>query len=129
MVGSQGAQHFVKMGIGADTVGQQLAEVVECRWYGVDEVLLALKIATETVGTEHLQRAEKDEEAQTAVELRAWGQRGVLLSGGVILVYQFLSQIIGIAGRGLPKEGGEVVVVGAAASALEVDEIALTIDH
>ena len=101
---------------------QQLAQVLDGWRYGVDEVLLALEIAAEAVGTEHLEQAEEYEEAQAGHEVMARGHLGKLLQGVVVLVDELAPQLVGIAGRRLPEERGEVVVVRAASAALEVDE-------
>ncbi len=102
--------------------GQQLAKILQSWRYRVDKVLLTLEISSEAVGTKHLQGAEEHEEVQTVVEKVTWRQRGILLGGSVVLIYQFLSKLVRIAGRGLSEEGSQVVVERAATTSLEVDE-------
>ena len=92
---------------------------------------LALEIASESVGSQHLQLTEQHEERQTVNEVMGRRYLGKLLHGIVVLIDQFTTDLIRILGRCLPQERSQVVVVRSLATALKVDEIrtALAIQH
>ena len=100
----ESAQHIHHVGIWEHLLAQlqQRAEVVHSRRNGIDEVLLALKVAAETVCAEHLQRAEEYEEAQTVYEVAQRRHLGVLLQRVVVFGYEFAAQLVAVACRRLP---------------------------
>lgn len=61
----QSGQHFTQIGIGQHILaqGKEVTQILYGRRYAVDEMLLMLKVSTEAIGTQHLQRAEEYEEA------------------------------------------------------------------
>ena len=124
-------ERLFQVGIGcADTVEQEAAEVLDGCGNTIQEILLALKIATQAIGTEHLERAEDHEELEVAAE--ALGVNGgKRLEFEEVSLYHFFAQGVGIARGGLPEEGGHVVVQRTALSALEVYEMgkAIGINH
>ena len=60
-------------------------------------------------------------------EVALAGHLGIVAQRLVVLVDQLAAQLVGIAGRSLPEEGGQVVIVGAAAAALVVYEVGLSL--
>ena len=120
-------ERLLQVGIGrADTVEQEAAEVLDGRGNAIEEILLALEIAAQAVGTEHLERAEEHEELEVAAE--ALGvDGGKRLEFEEVSLYHFFAQGVGIARGGLPEEGGHVVVQRTALSALEVYEMGMAI--
>ena len=100
----ESAQHIHHVRIGEHLLAQlqQRAEVVHSRRNGIDEVLLALEVAAETVCAEHLQRAEEYEEAQTVDEVAQRRHLGVLLQRVVVFGYEFAAQLVAVACRRLP---------------------------
>ena len=58
---------------------QQFPEVLDGRWYAFNEVLLLLEVATETIGTQHLKRAEKHEQGETIDEVAYGRHLGIVL--------------------------------------------------
>ena len=79
------AQHIHHVGV-REAVGilQQFAQVVHRRRYGFEEMLLALEVATEPVGSEHLQSAEEYEQTQTADELTHGRHLGIVFQRIVV---------------------------------------------
>jgi hypothetical protein len=67
-------------------------------------VLLALEVASEAVGSQHLQGAEEDKQAQTAVEEVVLRHLGELLGCLIVFVDEIAAQLVGILGRCLPQE-------------------------
>ena len=67
-------------------------------------MLFSFEIASKTVCTEHLQRAEKHEKAQLVVEFFARRYIFILLQFLVIDIEQMAAQFVGIAGRCLPEK-------------------------
>ena len=119
------AQDIGQIRIGEVTLVQQLTDILHGRRYGLDEVELALEIAPEAVGSQHLQLTEEHEERQTVDEVVGRRHLSKLLHGVVVLIDQFATHLIWILGRSLPEERGKVVVVRTFATTLEVDEIGL----
>ena len=54
------------------------------------------------------------------------GHFGILLQGVIVLIHQLTTQLVGILGRGLPEERGQIIIIWSLATALEVDEINLS---
>ena len=102
---------------------QQFAQVLHGRRNGIYEMLLALEIAAEAVGSQHLQRAEEHEQGQPLDEMAGRWHLGIVLQRVIVFHHQLAAQLMRIAGRGLPKERGQVVIVRTASAALEIDEI------
>ena len=125
------AQHVDQIRIGKAVELEQFAQVLDGRGDGIDEVALLFEIATEAIGTQHLQRAEEHKLTQTVDKMAHRGNLAVLFERFVVLVNQFTTQFVGIFGGCLPKEGGQVVIVGTLASALIIDEIGMagTVEH
>ena len=110
-------------------LAQQLSEVLDGIRNALDKVRFLFEIATETVGSQHLQGAEQDEMAQLAEEIVAV-YRLVLAECLDVFVQQLFAQAFRITGLGLPEEGGHIVKERAFASALEIDEPRFTVlDH
>ena len=59
--------------------GKEFPEVLDSRRYGLDEVLLLLEVATEAVGTQHLQRAEEHEKREAVGEVAHGRHLGIIL--------------------------------------------------
>ena len=59
---SQAAQHVHQVRISEDVELQQFAKVLHRRRNAVDKMLLPLEVSTETVSSEHLQRAEQHDQ-------------------------------------------------------------------
>ena len=90
---------------------------------------LFLKVASETVGAQYLQRAEQHKQAKAAAEL-IFIHLLELLQGTEISTDEVLFEVFGETGAGLPDEGGYIVIDGTAATALEVDEPGVSVlDH
>ena len=68
---------------------QQFPQILHGRGNGRDEVLLALKIASETVCSQHLQRAEQNKQRQACYEMMGRGNLCIVLERMIILVNQF----------------------------------------
>ena len=56
------AQDISQVRIREVALVEQLTDILHSRWDRLDEVLLTLEIATEAVGSQHLQLAEQHEE-------------------------------------------------------------------
>lgn len=80
-------QHFAQIGIRQHVLAQrkEITQILNGRWYAVDEMLLMLKVATEAVCAEHLQRAEEYEEAQPASEVTDRWYLDIMAQGMIIL--------------------------------------------
>jgi hypothetical protein len=100
----------------------------------VEEVLLALEVATEAISAKDLKEAEEDEGIEDG-GLEIEGGKAEGCEGGIEALAidgdELVAKGLGIAGRGLPEEAGEIVVDGTAATALEIDEmgVAFSIEH
>ena len=73
---------------------QQFTQILHGRWNRVDEMLLALKVPTETISTQHLQRTEKDKERQSVDKVTVRRHFDVLTQRLVILIDQFTTQFV-----------------------------------
>ena len=101
---AQAAEHFLQVGVGiyGSRIVQQRPEVLHGWRYAVDEVALAFKIATETISSQHLQYAEKDEQREPLVEVAFRGNFGVVLQRVVVFGNKLTAKLVGIACRCLP---------------------------
>ena len=90
-------------------------------------MLLSLEISSETIGSEHLKRAEEHEQTQAVDEVSLIRNLGIVLQRVVILIDQLTAQLVRIFCRSLPKERCEVVVERTATASLEVDEIRISV--
>ena len=80
----------------------QFTQVLYCRRYAVEEMLLALELSTETVCAKHLKGAEQHEERQTRYEMTGRGHFYIVAQTVVILIDEFSAQLMRILGRSLP---------------------------
>ena len=114
-------EHLAEVGVFRVGFFEEAAQVGDGEGDALHEVGLLLEVSAEAVGAQHLQGAEEDEVAQLGVEVGF--VHGLVLAQGVdVFGQQLLAEALGIVGLGLPEEGGDVVVDGALAPALEVDE-------
>ena len=79
------------------------------------------KVTTETVGSQHLQRTEKDKVAKLAIKI-GFVNRLVFAKSFHIFLQQFFTEAIRIFRFRLPQERGYVIIERAFASALKVDK-------
>ena len=119
-------EYIVEIRIGASVVVQQVAQVVQCGWNAVKEVLLALEIATETVCAQYLQQTEEHAKLEVFPE-SSLIHFDVVLEIGQIDINQFVTQFLAISGGGLPKETGKVILYRSSPTALEIDEMGISI--
>ncbi len=125
-------EHIHHVGIGEEVAHtQQLAQIVDGWGDAIDKVALALKIAAEAIGSQHLEGAEEHEEGEPLGKVAHRRHLGILAQRLVILIDQLAPELGGIACRRLPEEGGEVIIVGTTSATLVVDEmgIAIVIEH
>ena len=117
------AQHIVETGIVVGhAVEQQAAQAADGQGYAVQEILLPLHVAPESVGTQHLERAEEHEEGQPLAEAFLVQRGEELVELVEILPHEVFAQRLGVAGRCLPEEGGHVVLQRTLHASLEIDE-------
>ena len=110
-------------------LSQQLPQVLDGERYALDEVRFLLEIATETIGTQHLQGAEQYEVTQLTAEI-ALIHRHVFAQRRDVIFQQLLPQLFGIFGFRLPKERGDIVKDRSFAPSLEVNKPWLALlDH
>ena len=64
------AEHLTHIGIGTAAVLEQLAQILDGWRYALEEMLLALEVATEAISAQHLQQAEEDAELEVLTELK-----------------------------------------------------------
>ena len=76
---------------------QQLTQIVHGWRNRLDEMLLALKVATESVCSEHLQSTEQHKQTQTGNEMAHAWHLGVQLQSFVIFQYEFAAQLVAVA--------------------------------
>ena len=76
---------------------QQFAQIVYSWRNRLNEVLLALEVATETIGSEHLQSTEQHKQTQTSNEVAHTWHLGVQLQRFVIFQYEFAAQLVAVA--------------------------------
>ena len=62
-------EYLAEVRIFAERLLEQLAEIIYGKRHALNEVWLLLEVAAETIGTQHLQRAEKHEVAQLGIEI------------------------------------------------------------
>ena len=101
---------------------QQLSQILYGWRYRLDKVFLLLKIATESVGPQHLQRAEQHKQRQAVYKVAHRRHLDVILQRVVVFVHQLTAQLVRIFGRGLPEKRCQVVVVRTLSAALIIDE-------
>ena len=94
----QSAKHVNQIRIGEVALVKQLTNILDSRGYRLDEVGLSLKIASETVCTQHLQLAEQYKQGQALDKTMGCRHLGKLLQGIVVLIDQFTTQLVGILG-------------------------------
>ena len=76
---------------------QQGTQIVQCGRYGIDEMLLSLKITAVAVCAEHLQGAEEDKQIETLHERMLLRHVCILRQNGIVFFYQILAQAVRIA--------------------------------
>ena len=85
-------KHLVEVGVlNIWVVFQQVAQVVDGKWHALDEMRLFFEIATETVCSQHLKRAEQHKVTQLRVEI-ILVDKLVLLQCSDIFLEKFLTQ-------------------------------------
>ena len=114
-------QQAVQVRVSVEGRLEQVPKVAQGIGDAGQEVRLFFKVSAETVGAQYLEGAEEHKETEALHEL-SLVHLLVGLQGPQIGFDEFLLQAFRKAGAGLPDEGGHVVVDGAAAAALEVDE-------
>ena len=126
---SETGQYITQIGIGQDilTQLQQVAQVVHSRWNTVDEVLFMLKVTSEAIGSEHLQRTEQHKQRQTCGKMARARHLYILLQRIIVFCYELTPQFEGIARRGLPQKRGHIIVERTTTATLEVYEIRVVI--
>ena len=124
-------QHLNKIWIlrRAHSCIKQILEITDGSGYALYKMLLALKIAAESVCAQHLQGAEKHKMHKSLTE-----RCGVNLTVSVkrlhIYIYKVITQSGRISRTGLPKERSHIILHRSAASALKIYEPGLTLlDH
>ena len=123
----QALQHIHQIWIWEVTLLQQLAQVLDGGRYRLDEVCLTLEIATEAIGSQHLQLAEQHKQAQALHEFVGSRHLRILLQRIIVLIDQLSAQFVRILRTGLPQERCQVVVVRTTTTTLEVNEIRITL--
>ena len=101
---------------------QQLAKVLYGRWNALNKMLFLLKIAAESVSTQHLQGTEQHKQRQTIYKVAHRGHLDVILQRVVVLVHQFTAQLVWILSRGLPQERSHIVVKRTFSAALVINK-------
>ena len=127
----QPVEHIDQIRIGEVALVQQLTQILDSGRDGLDEVLLALEIATETIGAQHLQQAEQHKQAQAVDEMVRLWHLSILFQRMIVFIHQLSAHLIRIFGRSLPQERGQVVIVRTTTTTLEVDEVgfAIAVQH
>ena len=100
----QAAQHTDQIRIGEVTLVEQLTDILHSRRNRLDEVGLALEVATETIGTQHLQLTEQHKQAEALNKAMGRRHLGQLFQGIIVLIDQLATQLVRILCRGLPQE-------------------------
>ena len=122
------AEHLLQIRIGVDGgVLQQIAHVIHSRRNAVYEVSLALEVAPEAIGSQHLQRAEEHEQVEACLEVSLGRHLGIVLQRVVVFGDEVAAQLVGIFCRCLPEERCQVVVEWSLAPTLIVDEARLAV--
>ena len=118
----QTTEHINQVRIGERTLTEQLAQILHGRRNALDEVLLALEIASEAVSPQYLQLTEEYKQCQTLHKTMGCGHLRILLQGIVVFKHQFSAQLVRILRTGLPQERCQIIVVRSPTASLEVDK-------
>lgn len=105
----------------ADTIEQLATQILDGWGNAVEKIGLALKIASQSVGAQHLQDAEEHKEMEFGAE-SIFVKRTDLMQFCEVFSNHGFSEHLRITRRSLPKEGGEVVLQWPYLSALEIYE-------
>ena len=94
-------------------------------------MFLLFEIATETVGTQHLQRTEEYKQGESVHEMTGRRHLDIVLQRVIVFVDQFTAQLMRILRRSLPEERGQVIIVGTLTTTLIVNKvwIAVVVEH
>ena len=95
-------------------VFDEASQVVVCEGYALDEVGLAFEEAAIAVGAEGLEDAQEDIVPEMVHEMGVAVERDIVLQ-------QLVAQGLGQVALGAEEERGDIVLCGAASSALVVD--------
>ena len=90
-------------------------------------MLLALEIATESIGTQHLQGTEEHKETQAMHEMAHRWYLGIVFQRLIVLPYQLAAELEGILGRSLPKEGSQIIIERSLSATLEINKVRIAI--
>ena len=96
----ESAQHIHHIRIWENLLAhlQQITQILDSRRNTLYEVLLALEIATESIGTQHLQSTEEHKETQAMHEMTHRWYLGIVFQRLIVLPYQLAAEIEGILG-------------------------------
>ena len=109
---------------------KQLLQILQRRYNAGHEFCLVLDKPPETVGPQHLKHPEKTEEHKLLHESFPVKIRQIALHGTYVGIHEGILYILRVGGPDLIDEGNEVIVDGTTSSALEINEIRLSIaDH
>ena len=109
---------------------KQLLQILKCRHNAGHEFCLVLDKSPETVGPQHLKHPEKAEEHKLLHELILVKIRKIALHGTNVGIHKGILHLLRIGGPDLIDEGHQVIVDWTTPSALEINEIRLSIaDH
>ena len=106
---------------------QQVTKILNGRRNTVKEMLLALEVSTETIGTQYLQRTEEDEKTQTVDKMTDRRNLSIVLQRLIIFPYEFTSQLERILCRCLPEERSQIVVERSFTPTLEINKVRIAI--
>ena len=108
-------------------IRKQFAKILNGRGNGGNEMVLPLEIASEAVSAKHLKRTEKHEKRQASDKMAHGRHLNITLQRIVILADELTAEFVGILSRGLPEEGGKVIIIRSAAPTLIINEVRLSI--